>query len=102
MPSCKSASKSATAASRGASSLRLISTKSGKAISSKIPQYIAYWHQEQAQPDSGRLFPRVLMLAPTQQRTRYLARIVAGRPDFAKLFQVGLLGSVSKSVMAIR
>ncbi len=64
----------------------------GPKISTKVPQYVAYWQYEQG---SGRVFPQVLLLETehprgsryTEQRLRYLAELVEGAPP---LFQVAL------------
>ncbi|MFD2118485.1 replication-relaxation family protein [Streptomyces cirratus] len=62
----------------------------GAKIETKLPQYVAYYqHDRLAQPD--RAFPRVVFLAPSEQRAGYLNRLVQGRPEVRQLFSVGLL-----------
>ncbi|MEV3915002.1 replication-relaxation family protein [Streptomyces canus] len=62
----------------------------GAKIETKVPQYVAYYqHDRLAQPD--RAFPRIVFLAPHEQRVQYLSRFVQGRPEIGHLFTVGLL-----------
>nr|WP_275406803.1 replication-relaxation family protein [Streptomyces sp. SID12488] len=62
----------------------------GAKIETKVPQYVAYYqHDRLAQPD--RAFPRIVFLAPNDQRAGYLGQLVQGRPEVRQLFSVGLL-----------
>ncbi|OEJ61059.1 hypothetical protein BGM19_26655 [Streptomyces agglomeratus] len=62
----------------------------GAKIETKLPQYLAYYqHHRQTWPDQS--FPRVVFLAPHEQRVSYLRRLVAERPEAQRLFTVGLL-----------
>ncbi|OEJ41212.1 hypothetical protein AR457_10150 [Streptomyces agglomeratus] len=62
----------------------------GTKIETKLPQYLAYYqHHRQAEPEQS--FPRIVFLAPHEQRANYLRRLVAGRPAERRLFTAGLL-----------
>ncbi|MFJ3777561.1 replication-relaxation family protein [Streptomyces sp. NPDC090075] len=65
-------------------------TQRGTKIATKLPQYLAYRrHEEAHQP--GRLFPRVVFLAPHDDRVAYLERLVDEHPQHRAIFTVGLL-----------
>ncbi|WP_406123731.1 replication-relaxation family protein [Streptomyces canus] len=62
----------------------------GAKMETKVPQYMAYYqHDRLARPD--RAFPRIVFLAPHEQRVQYLRRLVQGRPEIGHVFTVGLL-----------
>jgi hypothetical protein len=72
----------------------------GTKISSKLPQYVAYWTCEQACADgTGQsLFPQVLFLAPSEQRLRYLRGLVDGEREHRLLFRVELIDNATKAM----
>lgn len=62
----------------------------GAKIETKVPQYVEYYqHDRLVQPE--RAFPRIVFLAPDEQRAGYLSRLVQERPEARQLFSVGLL-----------
>lgn len=65
----------------------------GTKISTKLPQYAAFWQYERARfQRSGKRghFPGVLFLVPTSERGTYLERLIQRDPETARLFRVAL------------
>ena len=74
---------------------RLVARHPHVQISSKLPQYVAYWSYEQVQgrrAGQPRTFPQVVFLAPSEQRVRYLSGLIDGEREHRQLFRSDLIG----------
>ncbi|MEV8442670.1 replication-relaxation family protein [Actinosynnema sp. NPDC051121] len=63
-------------------------TQWGAKIATKVPQYLAYFNS--SRPNEP-IFPKVLLLAPSERRAGYLSRLIKERGPDIPLFEAGVV-----------